>query len=224
MRIPSGFEFADLNHPASRRPQEFPDPLPSQLPSSGNPTPSIPASQPLIQDRAQRRSEVLLQPRTTQTQSTANTTTAPPASAAQPSNTVSSTVLRNNLRPLRPLEPRPIQAIQRPIFQATQLTPFHHQAIPIQQLQAREYPANMQPSYPPNTQPDQAGHYDLNQPSVFMGSYPVHQQALNHSQPRVYYPAQQGQHDAGFVTPFLPGRAHNYTAYTCEDSTSSQFR
>jgi hypothetical protein len=128
MRIPSGFEFADLNHRASRRPREFPGSLPPQLPSSGNPTPSIPASQPLMQDRAQRHFEVLLQPQTTQTQSTANTTTAPPASAAQPSNTVSSTMPRTNLRPL---EPRPIQSIQRPIFQATQLAPFHHQAVPI---------------------------------------------------------------------------------------------
>ncbi|KAN0072053.1 hypothetical protein V8E54_009782 [Elaphomyces granulatus] len=33
LRIPSSFEFADLNHPASRHPREFPDPLPPQLPS-----------------------------------------------------------------------------------------------------------------------------------------------------------------------------------------------
>jgi hypothetical protein len=57
LRIPSGFEFTDLNHVASRRPREFPDPPPPLLPSR-NPTPSVPASQPLVQDRTQRHLEV----------------------------------------------------------------------------------------------------------------------------------------------------------------------
>jgi hypothetical protein len=80
---------------------------PPQLPSRNNPTPSIPASQPLMQDRTQCRLEASQQRQTAQILSATN----PPATVQTTNMSVSSTT-RTNLQHLRPLEPRPIQATQ----------------------------------------------------------------------------------------------------------------
>ena len=217
LRIPSGFEFADLNHPASRHPQVFPDPLPPQLPSRNNPTPSIPASQPLMQDRTQCRLEASQQRQTAQVLSAAN----PPATVQTTNMSVSSTT-HTNFQHLRPLEPRPIQA--------TQPAPFH-QATPAFVQYIQNYPPHSNYQYLRPLEPaTQATHW---QPTPFQ------HQAIEASARNIqhcplpaqaqYYPQHLSNistpappQNSDFVTPFLPGRSHNYTAYTCEDSTSSQ--
>ena len=283
LRIPSSFEFSDLNHPASRRPREYPEPPPPQLPGL-NPTPPVPASQPFIQNGHPEASQpssatnaqvqgvsttaqIQEPPRVNPSATHQRTVPTPSSSYSNTTSSVLSATLQIGQRQLQPLQPQLPYPLPHP----------QHQIASIQRPQARqclldrpsEYPSlpslypNSQPAFLPqqsrqngsvfqdySTQPSpytqyaqpqyplqvhhpqpaiQQSHHTFNPPApstqnIFSPSQPYQAQLSRQSQCLTQSSHTSTPQNAGFVQPFLPGRAHHYVAYTSEDTTSSQFR
>jgi hypothetical protein len=226
LRIPSSFEVADLNHPASRQPREYPEPPPPRLPGL-NPTPPVPTSQPFVQNEERYHPEASQPSSAVNAQVQGLSTTAQvrdssPAytrivttpSMSEPNTTVNSSVthitLQTGQRQLQPHQPRlPIcqnySSEPSSYAQQPQYPLWHHPQPAIHQpYHSFSLPAPIQNSFAPSQHPAQL--------------VPQQWQYLTPS------PHASTPQNADFVQPFLPGRAHHYVAYTSEDTTSSQFR